>query len=324
MARRPIRGSATKQDTGKSCPFCRFPIKERDEVVACGECHSTHHEDCWEENGGCAVPDCAGAPAASGSGGGSGGSHIPPVAGPSKKKVTLDPRPELRRRKRQRQRKKAAATGKPLPVPPPPGESSKTTLWIAGAAIAFLAVIAVIMISNNFGDTDPASGKSCEEGTGKNGVPCYDNGKLPNTPTPDMQSQISRSVRSWFNLVDLGDYPSAWTRLSPRVRKQISQDEGYQGWRDKQVRLTKYLHPSNANVTLMTGESFPEEGVMTVYISNLPFDDPNDRCDQIEGVSWVVWDPDAQKWFYEPGITVSNARRSAWGYRGTKVLKFKC
>jgi hypothetical protein len=32
-------------------------------VVLCGHCHSVHHLDCWEDNGGCAVVACAGGPA---------------------------------------------------------------------------------------------------------------------------------------------------------------------------------------------------------------------------------------------------------------------
>lgn len=321
MARRPIRGSATKQDTGKSCPFCRFPIKERDEVVACGECHSPHHEDCWEENGGCAVSGCAGAPESAGSGSSSGGSHIPPVAGPSKKKVTLDPRPAMRRRKRQRQRTKP--TKKPVAAAAPPGKTSKSTLWIAGAVVAFLAVVAVIMIANNFGDTDPASSKSCEEGTGLNGIPCYDNGKLPNVPTAEMEGQAGRAVRSWFNLIALGDYQRAWMSLSPRVRNQIRQDKGFQGWQENQLALNKYLEPANAVVHIVK-PSYPDEGVLSVKVTNMPYTKEGDLCEKREGVTWVAWNPKKNRWFMEPGVGVSKQRKADWGYRSVELLSYKC
>lgn len=322
MARGPIRGTATQQDTGKSCPFCRFPIKERDDVVACGECHSTHHDDCWEENGGCAVPGCAGGPSEVASGG-TGGSHIPPKAGPSKKKVTIDPRPSMRRRKRERQRKKPPARGASTAAPTPPGRSSKTTLWIVGTAVAFLAVIGVILISNNFGDTDPASGKSCEDGTGKNGVPCYSNGKLPNIPTSEMQRQVSRFVRGWFRDLNRTDWGTAWSKLSPRVKKQINLDLGFRGWQANQFAMSKYAQPKSAKVTI-TKPNYPDEGVLSVYIANMPYTKKGDLCEKREGVTWVVWDPEAKRWFHEPGAAVTKQRKADWGYQSTKLFKYSC
>jgi len=51
---------------GKTCPYCRFPLKEGARAVRCGECGTVHHEECWQEGGGCAVLGCvdAGARAA--------------------------------------------------------------------------------------------------------------------------------------------------------------------------------------------------------------------------------------------------------------------
>jgi hypothetical protein len=58
----PSRGPATADETGRSCPYCRFPLKEGVEAVRCGTCAAPHHADCWDENGGCAVVACAGGP----------------------------------------------------------------------------------------------------------------------------------------------------------------------------------------------------------------------------------------------------------------------
>ncbi|HMT04267.1 MAG TPA: RING finger protein [Solirubrobacterales bacterium] len=322
MARKPIRGSATKQDTGKSCPFCRFPIKERDEVVACGECHSTHHEDCWEENGGCAVPSCAGAPVEEGPGAGSGGSHVPPVAGPSKKKVTLDPRPAIRRRKRQRTRRSDPAAKQGVAASPP-GSSSKATLWIVGATVAFLAVIGVIMIANNFGETKAEDEKTCEQGTGVDGIPCYDNGALPNISRADMNSQVAGFMRNWFRDINLGEYYYAWNRISPRVRKQIDQEIGYQEWMNRQEGISRYLEPQSLKVDFAQ-PGFPDEGVLSVRLSPMPFTQPDDRCGYRGGVTWVKWDPKSAKWYHEPGAKVTDERKRAWGYRGSELFTYKC
>lgn len=49
---------------GRNCPYCRFPIKEGGRIYECGNCRAVHHEDCWADNGGCAITSCAGGPSA--------------------------------------------------------------------------------------------------------------------------------------------------------------------------------------------------------------------------------------------------------------------
>ncbi len=46
--------------TGKTCPFCQFPIKQDSETVLCSSCKIPHHRECWEENGGCTTFGCHG------------------------------------------------------------------------------------------------------------------------------------------------------------------------------------------------------------------------------------------------------------------------
>jgi Prokaryotic RING finger family 1 len=47
---------------GRTCPYCRFDLEQGVGVIACPVCDAIHHEDCWGENGGCAVALCAGGP----------------------------------------------------------------------------------------------------------------------------------------------------------------------------------------------------------------------------------------------------------------------
>jgi len=44
--------------TAPRCAFCLTPFAEGEEVVACPDCRASYHQDCWEENGGCAVYGC--------------------------------------------------------------------------------------------------------------------------------------------------------------------------------------------------------------------------------------------------------------------------
>lgn len=326
MARRPVRGQATRNDTGKTCPFCRFPIKERDEVVSCGECHSAHHDDCWEEHGGCAVPGCLGGPGGGTSGpsrSSSGGGHVPPKAGPSSKKVTIDPKPrgQTRKRKKSPPRKKEPATaGQQTSAG---GSSSKLQFWLVGAAVAFLAFIGVLLISNNFGNTDPASAITCESGTGENGVPCYDNGLLPNIPAGEMRRAAGKFIRAWYRDVNYLDWGSAWVKLSPRVKAQINERGGYNEWKRKLTGMSKYLNPREATFTLVK-PSYGEEGVLSVDVQNMPYKDPNDLCGERGGVTWVKWDPEGQRWLYEPGFDVTDQRAADWGYQSSRLLKYRC
>lgn len=41
------------------CPFCRDGLD--DEVRACEDCQAAHHQDCWDEHGGCSIFGCRGA-----------------------------------------------------------------------------------------------------------------------------------------------------------------------------------------------------------------------------------------------------------------------
>lgn len=45
---------------GKTCPYCQFPIKKDSEAVKCSACKVPHHQECWEENGGCTTFGCQG------------------------------------------------------------------------------------------------------------------------------------------------------------------------------------------------------------------------------------------------------------------------
>lgn len=49
---------ATPDMSGRSCPYCRFPLKEGAPIATCADCRAVHHEDCWGENNGCAIGGC--------------------------------------------------------------------------------------------------------------------------------------------------------------------------------------------------------------------------------------------------------------------------
>ncbi len=48
--------------TASSCPYCTSSVTGGGETRPCADCGAVHHEECWTENGGCAVVSCTAGP----------------------------------------------------------------------------------------------------------------------------------------------------------------------------------------------------------------------------------------------------------------------
>ncbi len=174
----PTQGQATKTETGRSCPYCRFPLKEKDQITFCGVCESAHHSDCWEENGGCSVVACAGGPQEADASSApppprnappppprhdppstppprreTPQSHVPPrVPNQGKKqKVTIEPDPVVSRSRTESTR--------PLPEPESNPKTRKSTdkpLMLAGLVVLIAAVVGIVLIAQSFSGSNSA------------------------------------------------------------------------------------------------------------------------------------------------------------------------
>ena len=116
--------TASGGDAGRSCPYCRFALKEGTAIMVCGECNAAHHMDCWADNGGCAVMGCAGGP-----------DNAPPP---------LPPRPPGG---------PTVAVPPPPPPPPPPDQSRPFPLVAVAIVVLAIAItgaaVAVIVTSQS-------------------------------------------------------------------------------------------------------------------------------------------------------------------------------
>jgi hypothetical protein len=79
------------------CPYCRSKFVPEDEPVVCEGCGTSHHVDCYAENGGCTIFGCSKAP---------GDEPKLSVSTPDLAAVPVTP---------------SAVVGTRLPPPPPPG-----------------------------------------------------------------------------------------------------------------------------------------------------------------------------------------------------------
>lgn len=59
----PTPADAAPAAVGALCAICQTGFGAQDAKVACPGCHAEYHEDCWTENGGCAVYGCSHVPA---------------------------------------------------------------------------------------------------------------------------------------------------------------------------------------------------------------------------------------------------------------------
>ena len=54
----PVRATSVNEWARKKCAYCMTELKANDDVLLCGACGMPHHQDCWNENGGCATFGC--------------------------------------------------------------------------------------------------------------------------------------------------------------------------------------------------------------------------------------------------------------------------
>lgn len=140
---------ATREDTGRTCPYCRFPLKQGGPAERCDSCGSLHHQDCWNDGGGCAVLGCSQAGAA-------GTASVPPEAyQPHAGNPTGGYPP-------------AAASplgyGPPSDVHTAPRFSNKTIL-IAAAVIAFLGIGTGVVVATGGSSARPGTTPAATTGT---------------------------------------------------------------------------------------------------------------------------------------------------------------
>lgn len=59
----PFEGRvAAAEEIGRRCAICQTGVSEGERIGACPACAASYHEECWTENGGCAVYGCSRTP----------------------------------------------------------------------------------------------------------------------------------------------------------------------------------------------------------------------------------------------------------------------
>src|SRR4051794_5587472 len=245
----------TSEMVGRICPYCRFGLEEGLGVIACSVCKAIHHDDCWEENGGCVVALCAGGPSLEATPQ-EGAQQVepPPLPAPAPTPTPLPavvpPGPsEAPTQKSARPHSTLPSPGAAPPPPPGPplaqGRPSRSR-WVpliaAGIILLGGAGAAAIVltehgsgssetVSAGTGDTSgPAGGEEdgFEAGGGEAGEPEEGEGFEP-SPTPGQlaQGQIQHALTVHFDHLASGNYEDAYYDLTSREGEEIGGESAW-------------------------------------------------------------------------------------------------
>jgi hypothetical protein len=312
---------AGKADTGRACPYCRFPLKEGVHVAVCEACGAAHHSDCWHDNGGCAILACPGGPTAP-------GSTLPVDAAYQPSPTEANPQHAF-----------AAPPPPPLPAAERRGPSLAIAVFVlavavGGAAVAILlsgrgtSNVRVANVTTAQTVTSIASQQSAavstpqevtSTSTPSTPTPSTE-GDLPNVSSEQMQQEIQQMLREWHQDVVYGDYHGAWELLSARKRAQDKREEGYGTWAKNQSTLRPYLNPANLQVAVESTD--PDDGVAQVDVTGMGWDKPGASCTEWSGITWVKYENGA--WRYDPGYSTTRQREREWKPRFSELLGGSC
>lgn len=132
-----VHRAAAAHDAGRSCPYCRFPIKGGGLAAVCTGCSAIHHAECWTDNQGCAVVGCAQAPVAR---------RLPPRTSP-RPPTTL---PQATRQPPSVALASPAAAALDQPAAPRPRAQTRgLTLAVGGLALAVVGVAVVLLVTRS-------------------------------------------------------------------------------------------------------------------------------------------------------------------------------
>ncbi|MEA2410706.1 MAG: Prokaryotic finger family 1, partial [Thermoleophilaceae bacterium] len=239
---------AAETETGRACPYCRFPLKEGIAVCECASCHAVHHDDCWGDNGGCAIVGCDG-------GDGESATTVAPVAispppprRPGPIAISPDPEPS------ETHPLPKVGSAQRVAVAAPPAGARKRPWLIAAVFMLALAVAgagaAYYFTTKKSSSTHPrpvAQPRSSGPVAGTaNPAPTPSIPPPANPPTPVVsdRTRIERLLKRYYGDVQNGNYDAAWALLSPSYKQWKSSNGGRSGWMTQEQQNERSLDPS--------------------------------------------------------------------------------
>jgi hypothetical protein len=199
-----IQSTATADIAGRGCPYCRLPLKEGGAIIECGACHAVHHDDCYTENGSCAVAGCADRPTSQSA------AAVTRVM-PTPDEVTATP------------------TQAPAARIPDWRRKPATMIAIAASLLALAcggATALLIADNSNATPSTPSAATVTETlpaATVTNDTPTDAAGATTTSPAAPAQTPPSAvvAVESFYALAASHQYAEAWALADPTFRTQL-------------------------------------------------------------------------------------------------------
>jgi hypothetical protein len=341
-------------EAGRSCPYCRFALKEGASIVECGACHALHHAECWGDNAGCAIMGCTGGAGVAQT---AATAAVPPAPVPATVTAAVPPPPAYG------QPTQVHAVAPPPPyqqqpagyatAPPPGGGTGRSStalilavlvlaLAVAGGATALVvsggssakaggpaATITQVVAQQHESTSavDPsADGSTITDETTPTDTTTTDdepatNGVLPDADQDQMASDIQSVLLAHHRAIVNHDFRAAWVLTSQRYRaKKLREPGGYDAWETAQASLSRYLDPSGLQVDV--ADTDPHSGVATIRVTGMGWSAPGSSCSSWQGVTWAKYENG--HWRYEPGYSISDQRRAQWQPRRDELLGWGC
>ena len=294
-------------EAGRTCPYCRFPLKAQGLVVMCDACATIHHADCWQENSGCAVLGCSAAPGGQPSGQSQDGDSGQPATGASQ------------------------SSDVPAKQQAAPVRSNRRNALLFGAlaliAATGVAVAFALSRSSSRGETTKtvvvvrSVGKAATADAAASVAP-----RTPSTAT-DAQAQPGHSRRAlitgllgrYYQAVSHAEFASAWRLLSPSYKAWKANHGGYGKWLTSEQRNQSHLNPDGIRVRVVAYD--PATGVATVYVSGMTYTTAQGDC-PYRGYTWAR--QFGSRWYYDQGYLQNAERAAQWRPRSQETLGVPC
>lgn len=275
---------ATEEMVGRTCPYCRFGLERGVNVISCPVCDAVHHDDCWEENGGCAVALCAGGP----------------TRAEAPQQATAEPEPEPTPEPLPPVAQVRAApvtAGKEAHSPPPAGGAPPVqdggpswSKWIPLIAVAIVllgggAAAAIVVTGKDHGHNEvatvevPAETEEFESGQEELEEEEFqreleeereeevrreqeEESRALSSPADRAQRHIQHDLTAHFERLEAGEYESAWYDLAPNLRSEYEQS----GWEREEARAG--LHNFDLEVEASLYDSSSAEASVAEFVTH--------------------------------------------------------
>lgn len=221
----------------RPCPYCRSALGERERLTECPACRATYHGDCWDENGGCAVPLCEAGPKANES---PTEAEAPTEAVPVRPPPPPPPapRPPLPTVTSARQQPPVAVK----PGPPPGADAGRSggVGWLP-VVIGLIILLgggsaaAVILTRHKSSDTVPASDQTANASAAASGDESSEDlgSETPAEPetepvyNPSPPERVEQALQAHFGRLVADNYAAAYADLTPAEGEAIGGEESW-------------------------------------------------------------------------------------------------